>query len=187
MVLVPEVVGSLRAGKLAYLGWTDTEATITVSANKGITLKAFKDTYASLLTPYVNHGVHAIEGLGVSREKIANLDLANPFPALFLAPDPKGVWVWWDFSKTTNVPVGYRPSWQEVIGDACIVTQPKQVSKDFSEPLIRAVEPHLATAFTVVYEDELLKIWKDNSGCGAMDGQVGSSLLNKPVRPVFLG
>ena len=169
MVLVSEVLGSLRAVKLAYLASTDTETTLTVSANKGITLKALKDTYASFLVPYVNHGLHAIEGLGASHEKIANLDLSNPFPALLLAPDPKGVWVWWDFSKTTNVPVGYRPSWQEVIGDACIVTQPKQVSKDFSEPLIRAVEPHLATAFTVVYEDELLKIWKDNSGCGATD------------------
>ena len=42
MVLVPEVVGSIRAGKIAYLGWTDTEATITVSANKGIILKHSK-------------------------------------------------------------------------------------------------------------------------------------------------
>jgi hypothetical protein len=166
MVLVPEILGSLRAVKLVYLVSTNNDATLTVSANEGITLKALKDTYASLLVPYVDHGIHAIKGLGASREKIINLDLSNPFPALFLAPDPKGVWVWWWFGKETNVPVGYRPRWQEVIGDACIVIEPKQVSKDVSEPLIKAVEPRLATAFTVVYEDELLRIWKDSGGCG---------------------
>jgi hypothetical protein len=171
MVLLPEVVGSLRALKLVYIISADTASTIIVSANKGITLKILKDTYASLETPYVNHAIRAIGGLGASREKIANLDAANPFPALFLAPDPKGVWIWWDFSKTTNVPVGYRPSWQEVIGDACIVTEPKRTLKDYSEPLIKAVEPHLTTAFTVIYEDELLKVWR-NVGCGTTGGKV---------------
>jgi hypothetical protein len=167
LVLVPEVLGSFKAVKLAYLVSTDADTSLTVSANNGITLEILKDTNASALVPYVDHGIHAIKGLGASREKIANLDLSNPFPALFLAPDPKGIWVWWWFGKETNVPVGYRPNWQEVIGDACIVTAPKQVSKDVSEPLINAVEPHLATAFTIVYEDELLKIWKDNGGCHA--------------------
>ena len=40
----------------------------------------------------------------------------NPFPALFLAPAPKGVSVYWDFSRNfSNVPIGYRPSWQEIM------------------------------------------------------------------------
>jgi hypothetical protein len=169
MVFVPEALGSLRAVKLALVS-TDIATTITVSANKGIKLKILKDTYASSAAPNVNRGIHAIEGLGASREKIANLDFSNPFPALFLAPDPKGVWVVWAFNRLTNVPVGYRPGWQEVIGDACIVTEPKQASEDYSEPLIKAVEPHLAIAFTVVYEDEVWKIWKHSGGCGATGG-----------------
>jgi hypothetical protein len=51
--------------------------------------------------------------------------------------------------------------------------------KYYSEPLIKVVEPHLAIAFTVVYEDELWKIWKRNGGCGATGGHVGSFLLDK--------
>jgi hypothetical protein len=172
LVLVPEVLGSFRAVKLAYLVSTNNDKTITVSANDGIRLEILKDTYGSLLVPYVDHGIQAVKGLGASREKIANLDLGNPFPALFLAPDPKGVWVWWWFGKATNVPVGYRPSWQEVIGDACIVVGPKQVSEDVSGPLLKAVEPHLATSFTIVYEDELLRIWKRKDGCGATSSQI---------------
>ena len=125
--------------------------------------------------PYLNRAIQAIETLDATKERIAILDFSNPFPALFLAPDPKGVWLWWDFSRTTNVPVGYRPDWQEVIGDACIVAEPKhsptEPTKYYSEPLIKAVGPHLESAFTVVYEDELWKIWKRSDGCGATSDQ----------------
>jgi hypothetical protein len=37
--------------------------------------------------------------LGASRKTIGNLDFMNPFPALFVAPPPKGVWVRRDFSR----------------------------------------------------------------------------------------
>jgi len=37
-------------------------------------------------------------------------------------------------------------------------------------PLINAVEPHLAIAFTLIYEDDWWKIWKHNGGCGATGG-----------------
>jgi hypothetical protein len=135
------------------------------------------------LVAYLNHAIHAIKGLDASHETIANLDYMNPFRELFLAPSPKGVWVWWNFSQYTNVPVGYRPNWQEVIGDACIVTQPKHSPETpriyYSEPLIKAVEPHLVTAFTLVYEDELWKIWKSKGGCGIVDRRVGSSSHEK--------
>jgi hypothetical protein len=179
IVFVPEALASYKAVKLDYSISTETTKSIIVSANKGITLKILKDSLADHYVPYFNHGVYAIEALGASREKIANLDDMNPFPALLLAPDPKGVWVWWDFrSHYSSVPVGYSPSWQEVIGDACIVTEPKNSpthpAKDYSEPLIKAVAPHLAIAFTVVYEDELWKIWKHNDGC-ATGGQGTSS------------
>jgi hypothetical protein len=179
MIFMPEVLASLRSVKLYYLISSGTAKVITVTAHKGITFKILDGSSANDLVPYLNRAIHAIESLGASRETIANLDFMNPFPALFLAPAPKGVRVWWDFSSTRNVPVGYRPSWREVIGNACIVTEPKHSPvppASYSQPLIEAVEPHLAIAFTLVYQDELWKIWKHSGGCGATGGQVGSRL-----------
>jgi hypothetical protein len=179
MVLVPEAMGAVRAVKLDYLISLGTTKSITITANKGIALEILENSSASSLVPYINRAIHAIEGLGASRATIANLDFMDPFPALFLAPAPKGVQVMWAFDYTRVVPVGYSPSWQEIIGDACVVTQPKHSPIPpaiFSEPLIAAAEPHLATAFTPEYEDELWKIWKHRGGCGATGGQVESRL-----------
>ena len=175
MAFVPEAVASVRAAHIDYLVSLGAIQIIPVSANKGVEFKIRRDAHDGPLAPYLNRAILAIEDLGVSRETIVNLDNENPFPTLFLAPDPKGVWVWWDFTSDTNVPVGYRPSWQEVIGDACIVTEPKHPptteAKYYSEPLINAVEPHLAIAFTIVYEDELWKIWKRKGGCRPIGSQ----------------
>jgi hypothetical protein len=41
-----------------------------------------------------------------------------------------------------------------------------------SEALIEAVEPHLAIAYTLVYQDELWQIWKYSGDSGATGGQV---------------
>ena len=174
-IFVPEASASLRAVKLDFLISSGTTKYMTVSANKGVT---FKILHADKIIQgdyffYFYRAIHAIEDSGASRETIANLDFMNPFPALFLATAPKGVWVWWDFTRNRNVPIGYRPSWQEIIGDACIVTEPKQSpvwSVSYSQPLINAVEPHLAIAFTLIYEDDWWKIWKHNGGCGATGG-----------------
>jgi hypothetical protein len=173
MVLVPEAVASLRAVELDYSIWSGTTKSITVSANKGIAFEIPENSRPGLVS-YLNRGIHAIESINSSRETIANLDYMNPFPELFLAPSPKGVWVWWNFSRYTNIPVGYTPSWEEVIGDACIVTEPKHSPETpaeyYSEPLIKAVAPHLAIAFNLVYEDELWKIWKRSAGCDTRSG-----------------
>jgi hypothetical protein len=182
LVVVPEALASLTAVKLDYSILSGTTSTIAVTANKGITFKVLDqnrpqagrppptDPYNTDLALSINRAVQVIEELGASRETIANLEFMNPFPALFLAPDPKGVSVYWDFSKRGNRPIGYRPSWQEIIGDACIVTEPKhpiRPASEYSEPLINAVAPHLMSTFTLVYQDELWKIWKHSSGCGA--------------------
>jgi hypothetical protein len=176
-VFIPEALASVRAVHIVYLMSLGTIDTADVSANRGIVFKIRKDSTNGALVPYLNRAIQAIDALGASGESIALLDFSNPFPALFLAPAPKGVWLWWDFSRTTNVPVGYLPRWQEVIGDACIVAEPKhsptEPAKYYSEPLKEAVNPHLATAFTIVYEDEIWKIWKLRRGCSATDGQVG--------------
>jgi hypothetical protein len=170
-VFLPEAVASLRAVKLDYSIWTGITKSITVSADKGIDYEMPEDSRPGTFA-YLDDAIRAIERLDASQERIANLDYMNPFPVLFLAPAPKGIWVWWNFSRNTNVPVGYRPSWQEVIGDACIVTEPKnspeKPTEYYSAPLIEAVRPHLATAFTLVHEDEMWKIWRHNGGCPAM-------------------
>ncbi|MGA9721856.1 MAG: hypothetical protein WBQ86_05350 [Candidatus Binatus sp.] len=167
LVLAPEALTSLRAVKLDYSIPSGTVKPIAVTANKGITFEVFpKDPDVIGFALSINRSIQAIEGLGASRDVIANLDFMNPFPALLLSQSPKGVSVYWDFGN--NVPVGYKPGWQEIIGDACIVTEPKHGVEAgyYSKPLIDAVQPHLTSAFTLVYEDELWRIWK-NSRCAS--------------------
>jgi hypothetical protein len=168
LVAVPEALSPLRAVKLDYLVSSGTARTITVTAGKGIAFEVLPSyTGVPGFLPSINRAVQAIEAQGGSRDSIANLDFLNPFPALFLSPSPKGVSVFWDFG--INVPAGYKPGWQEVIGDACIVTQPKH---NVSDPLIDAAQSHLASAFTLVYQDDMWKIWKSKRGC---DGTGASS------------
>jgi hypothetical protein len=171
LVLVPEALSPLIALKLDYSISKGTAKPITVTANKGITFEVLpRETDNTALALSINRAIQAIEDLGAGRDKIANLDFMNPFPALFLSPAPKGVSVFWDFG--VNVPIGYKPTWQEIIGDACIVTAPKPgLHAGYStDPLIAAVQPHLTSEFTVVYQDELWKIWKLRGGCDAMGG-----------------
>ena len=176
LIIAPEALASLRAVKLDYSISSGVIKPIAVTANKGITFEILpKNEYRIGLALSLNRAIQAIEGLGASGDTIANLDFMNPFPALFLAPAPKGVWVAWDFTRRSrSVPTGYRLSWQEVIGDACIVTEPKKPwvrpTADYSEPLVDVVKPHLASAFTLAYEDDLWKIWKNRDGCGATGG-----------------
>jgi hypothetical protein len=176
LVFVPEALAALVAVKLDYsiLSGTTKTKIITVSANKGITFELLPNDPGDADNALsVNRAILAIEGLGASRETIVNLDFMNPFPALFLAPAPKGVPVYWDFGERGNVPFGHRPGWREILGDACIITEPKHPippAANYSEPLIDAVQPRLTSAFTLVYQDELWKIWRNNGGCNATGG-----------------
>jgi hypothetical protein len=168
MVFAPEALASLRAVELDYSISSGTAKPITVTANKGISYKLLlHEPYVAGFALSINRAIQAIEHLGASRDAIANLDFMNPFPALLLSPAPKGVSVYWNFGN--NVPIGYKPGWQEIIGDACIITEPKHgvAAGYYSKPLIEAVRPHLTSAFTLVYEDELWKIWKHRGGCDA--------------------
>jgi hypothetical protein len=166
LVLAPEALSSLRALKLDYSISSGTAESITVTANKGIAFKVLaREPGNSDFALSINRAIQAIEGIGASRDTIANLDYMNPFPALLLSPAPKGASVFWVFG--ISVPIGYKPGWQEVIGDACIVTEPKH--RPF-KLLIDAVQPHLTSAFTLVYQDELWRIWKLSGGCDATGG-----------------
>ena len=176
LVLAPEALASLRAVKLDYSISSGVIKPIAVTANRGITFEVLpKNEYRLAgLALSLNRAIQAIEGLGASGDTIANLDFMNPFPALFLAPAPKGVWVDWDFTRRSRSVPTDTTSWQEVIGDACIVTEPKRPwvrpTANYSEPLVDVVKPHLASAFTLAYEDDLWRIWKNRDGCGATGG-----------------
>jgi hypothetical protein len=176
LIIAPEALASLRAVKLDYSISSGVIKPIAVTANKGITFEILpKNEYRIGLALSLNRAIQAIERLGASGVTIANLDFMNPFPALFLAPAPKGVWVAWDFTRRSrSVPTGHSLSWQEVIGDACIVTEPKKPwvrpTAEYSEPLVDVVKPHLASAFTLAYEDDLWRIWKKKNGCDATGG-----------------
>lgn len=166
MVLVPEAMSSLIAAKHDYSILAGTAKPITITANKGITFEVLpRETIHRRLALSINRAIQAIESVGAGRDTIANLDFMNPFPALLLSPAPKGLLVVWNFG--VNVPIGYKPGWQEIIGDACIVTEPKHGILDLSKPLIDAVQPRLTSAFTLVYEDDSWKIWKFRGGCDA--------------------
>jgi hypothetical protein len=163
LVLLPEALASLRAVKRDISIAVGVSKPVVVTSNKGITFEILAPETISLARSF-NRAVQAIEELRADRETIDNLDFMNPFPALFLSPAPKGVPVFWDFSY--NVPLAYQPSWQEILGDACIVTEPKQpLDPAPAARLIDAVQPHLKSAFELVYEDDSWKIWRRSGGC----------------------
>jgi hypothetical protein len=168
LVLVPQGISAIRALKLDYsIRSSRSSELISVKANKGIQFDVFPlDPTSTYYVRPINSAVEAIDKLGATREIIVNLDFTNPFPALFLAPDPmgKGVRAWWDFK--VNVPADYKPTWQEVMGNACMVTEPKYLATSpNTRPLVEAVKSRLTTAFTIVYENDWWRIWKSNGDC----------------------
>jgi hypothetical protein len=174
--IAPEALASLRAIKLDYSVASGAAQPIAVTANKGITFETLpENSYDTDFALSINRAIEAIEGLGANHDTIASLDVMDPFPALLLGPDPKGVSVFWAFGF--NVPIGYKADWQEIIGDACIVTEPKHPAPDGNgdpQRLIDAMQSHLASTFTLVYQDEFWKIWERSGGC---DVTGGSSLV----------
>jgi hypothetical protein len=169
LIIAPALLASLTALKLDYSILSGAVKPISVTANKGIKFAILpKYSYNTHLALSFNRAIQAIENLGATGNKIANLDFMNPFPALFLAPAPKGISVWWDFNKHhRNVPIGYELSWQEIIGDACIVTEEDNpdLRAEHTGPLVDVVRPHLISEFVLVYQDEFWKIWKKGNGC----------------------
>jgi hypothetical protein len=114
--------------------------------------RAEDESYGTLIMD----AVIAIDGLGLTHERIETLDTVNPFPVLFLAPAPKGIHVWWNFGY--NLPKDAPLSWRAVIGDACVVTLPlKPLYPGVTRKLSDEVNSVLQSDFKIVYED---KRWK---------------------------
>jgi hypothetical protein len=157
LVLVPEVIASisgLAIGTLVSLGLVG--PSIVVSTGNEIKIESLVDWPSKNWPDYLrslSDGVTAIAALHLDKQAIANLDFANPFPVLFLAPPPKGIQVWWDFGF--NVPEDAVPEMQTIIGDACVVTVPLlQPSRlDASARLVKIAQSTLETEFKMIYND----------------------------------
>jgi hypothetical protein len=168
VVLVPEVLGSIVATAGSVFVSLGIKVPYVVTAGKGVSFKSFMYKHegpgAYAYERSLNDAVTAISSLNLGDKTIANLDFANPFPVLFLAPPPKGIQVWWNFGF--NVPRGAMLKWQDVIGDACVVTIPAEPSLPATTiRLADIVRQKLATDFKLVYQDSLWSIYRRASGC----------------------
>ena len=171
IVLAHEGIPSLAGLRLDYRIASGKIEPVRVAAQGGIVLETLmKDPDDIGEIEALNDGIRAIERIGVGRQVIANLDFANPFPPLFLSPPPRGGWAYWHFGN--DLPQGYKLQPSQVIGDACIVAQPKRPvwGGDFQAPLLAVAKPRLETGFMAIYEDALWKIWRKTEGCASRAG-----------------
>jgi hypothetical protein len=163
-VLVPQIMSSIAGVAAAALFMLRIEAPYVVTAGKGVSFSSF---HGGAYERSLNDAVTALSSLNLGREAIANLDYANPFPVLFLAPPPKGIQVSWAFGN--NFPRDALLGWQDVIGDACIVTIPVLSSDEpeVTARLVNIVRPKLATDFKLVYQDASWSIYRRVGDCAA--------------------
>jgi hypothetical protein len=166
LVLIPQVIAStvgITIGAFVSLGLAG--SSIVLTAGNGVSIRSLADDYSSVYTKYIqslNDAVTAIASLNLGHEAIANLDYANPFPVLFLAPPPKSIHVSWAWN---DVPEG---AVLEVIGDACVVTIPAEPDPDYpSVPnrLFKIAQLALATEFKIVHQDKLWSIYRRTRNC----------------------
>jgi hypothetical protein len=168
IVLAHEGIPSVSGIRLDYLIASGAIEPVRVAAHGGMVLETLMKNPDDIgEIEALNDGIRAIERLGVGHQVIANLDFANPFPPLFLSPPPKGGWAYWHFGN--DLPQGFKLQASQVIGDACIVAQPKRPvwGGDFQAPLLTVAKSRLDTGFKTIYEDELWKIWRKTEGCVA--------------------
>jgi hypothetical protein len=159
MVLVPEIMSSLVGIAATTLDSLGIKTPYVITAGKGVSFRLGQPG------PYersVNDAVAAISSLNLGHETIANLDFSDPFSVLFLAPPPKGIQVFWDFNN--NVPRSALLEWQDIIGDACVVTIPAQPNLlESTARLTEIVRPKLATDFKLVFQDAFWTIYRRDS------------------------
>ena len=162
LVLAPTIMASILGTVVGAMVSLGIRTPYVVTAGKGVSFRSWSHTHRH--GPQVNDAVAAIASLNLGHEAIANIDFANPFPVLFLAPPPKGIQVWWDFGF--NVPRAATLEWQDVIGDACVVTIPMQPDvPQTSARLAEVVRLKLTTDFEIVYQNEFWSIYRRTRDC----------------------
>ena len=167
LVLVPQIIASIvgiTIGTLVSLGIEGPPVVITTGTGVSLRSLPWPGHDSLIYDKSLNQSVAAIASLKLDHEAIANLDFANPFPVLFLAPPPKGIQVWWDWGF--SVPRDAMLKWQDVIGDACVVTIPAQPgSPNVTARLFEVVRSKLATDFEMVHQDALWSIYRQTRDC----------------------
>ncbi len=168
LVLVPQVtasgVGAIKGASLA-LG-LETPTIVTAGTGVNFRVLAFGSNRDQLeYAMSVNHGIRALAALDARQQVIANLDFGNPFPLLFQAPSPKGVYT--TLIPGFNVPRDIVLDWRDVIGDACIVTVPMQQQSlpEVTTLMVDVARQKLADEFTLVHQDEWWSIYKGQTNC----------------------
>jgi len=70
----------------------------------------------------------------------------------------------WDFD---DLPVGYSPTLEELVGDACLVAEPRKTVMEpgYLERLTAGMRASLIAAFRPVYDDGAWRLWKRKDGC----------------------
>lgn len=119
---------------------------------------------------YVNDGVDLIRKFSKPDEKVAALDLANPFSYALLRPPPHGGSACMDFNYQFNDQ--YKPSPEWLFGSADIVMVPKHPagSEPTAEALARNYLASIHAAFRLCAESEWWELYKrpsNLSGCPA--------------------
>jgi hypothetical protein len=165
LVLVPQIMSSIVGVTIGSLVSLGIETPYVVTAAKGISFRSLYP-HSGAYERSLNDAVTAISTLKLGDEPIANLDLPNPFPVLFLAPPPRGIQVLLDFG--INVPLGALLEWQDIIGDACVVTIPVISSRpSVTLRLVDFTRSKLATDFHIVYQDALWSIYRRTRDCAS--------------------
>lgn len=161
LVLAPLVLGSMVGIAFGALVSFGIETPYVITAGKGVSFRVlWPNAYAKSL----NDAVTAIAFLNLDHEAVLNLDHANPFPVLFLAPPPKGIYRWSDLGF--KGPRGAVLEGQEAIGDACVVTIPERpIDQEVTVQLVAIVRSKLATDFQLVYQDEFWSIYRRMRDC----------------------
>jgi hypothetical protein len=172
--LIPEIMSSITGVKVGASISLGVENPYVVTAGKGVSFAQRLTKYSWYDSPFgasdgvyessLNDAVAAISSLNLEDEAIANLDYANPFPVLFLAPSPRGISVFFQFG--VNLPRDAVLKWQDVIGDACVVTIPVRPLFTYeSVRLTDIVRTKSATDFNLVYQGALWSIYRRLRDC----------------------
>lgn len=143
---------------------------IIVSAGRGIALPVLQVGLDSAHTTgfalAVNSGVALLKSSGIEDLPTTSLDYENPFSALLESPSPKGVPVLWDMGFMEPIDQPLSPD--ELVGDACIVMQPRHPTTiviGSAEYVAAAAAPVLEASFILFAENEDWKMYLKKQGC----------------------
>jgi hypothetical protein len=162
LVLFRQVLGSVLGAGFAASTALGITAPYVIAAGRGVSLQVYPE---GLYEKSLNDAVNLIASLKLDHHKIANLDYANPFPALLLAPPPKGNYAW--FAWGYDIPGGLVLNTSDVIGDACVVMIPglEPFNPEVTRRLLDVVQSELLTEFQMLYQDAWWSIFRRSHDC----------------------